>query len=170
MLNRVDSHNWSVRNVINYLTAENDDVCFSDYARQHIARLISNGQDRTARNYELALGHLERYFGTTQVMFSQLTSTAVTLLIKSLESTHRAKEMYPVCMCQVFRAVARKDNHTHGKSKMLEVLANAEVIRGDVVVKKEVLDFALDGGSSKTSVVAQTAAEADFGIKHLARG
>ena len=53
---------------------------------------------------------------------------------------------------------------------MLEVLANAEVIRGDVIVKKEVLDFALDGGSSKTSVVAQTAAETDFSIKHLARG
>ena len=31
MLNRVDSHNWSVRDVINYLTAENDDVCFSDF-------------------------------------------------------------------------------------------------------------------------------------------
>ena len=42
---------------------------------------------------------------------------------------------------------------------MLEVLANAEVIRGDVVVKKEVLDFALDGSSSKTSVVAQTVDE-----------
>lgn len=48
---------------------------------------------------------------------------------------------------------------------MLEVLTYAEIIRGDVVVKKEVLDFALDGGSSKTSVVAQTAAETDFGIK-----
>ncbi|MDD6025699.1 MAG: phage integrase SAM-like domain-containing protein, partial [bacterium] len=110
MLNRVDSHNWSVRDVINYLTSENDDVCFSDYARQHIARLISNGQDRTARNYELALGHMERYFGTTQVMFSQLTSTAMTLWIKSLESTHRAKEMYPVCMRQVFRAAVKEMN------------------------------------------------------------
>ena len=42
---------------------------------------------------------------------------------------------------------------------MLEVLANAEVIRGGVVVKKEVLDFALDGNRSKTSVVVQTADE-----------
>ena len=69
-----------------------------------------------------------------------------------------------------FRAVARKDNHTHGKAKMLEVLTYAEVIRGDVIVKKEVLDFALDGCSSKTSVVAQTAAETDFSIEHLASG
>ena len=53
---------------------------------------------------------------------------------------------------------------------MLEVLTYAEVIRGDVIVKKEVLDFTLDGCGSKTSVVAETAAETDFSIKHLARG
>ena len=110
LLNKTDINSLNVNQVIDYLTTEDDDVCFSEYARQHVGRLISNGQDRTARNYELALGHLERYFGTTQVMFSQLTSTAVTLWIKSLESTHRAKEMYPVCMRQVFRAAVKEMN------------------------------------------------------------
>ena len=110
LLNKTDINSLNVNQVIGYLTTEDDDVSFSDYARQHIARLISNGQDRTARNYELALGHMERYFGTTQVMFSQLTSTAMTLWIKSLESTHRAKEMYPVCMRQVFRAAVKEMN------------------------------------------------------------
>ena len=110
MLNRVDSSNWSVRDVITYLTTGNDDVCFSDYAHKHIRSLINNGPERTARNYLLALGHLERYFGTTQVMFSQLTSTAVTLWIKSLERTLRAKELYPVCMRQVFRAAVKEMN------------------------------------------------------------
>lgn len=110
LLNKTDINSLNVNQVIGYLTTEDDDVSFSDYARQHIGRLINNGQDRTARNYELALGHLERYFGTTQVMFSQLTSTAVTLWIKSLESTHRAKEMYPVCMRQVFRAAVKEMN------------------------------------------------------------
>ena len=110
LLNKIDINSLNVNQVIDYLTTEDDDVCFSEYARQHVGRLISNGQDRTARNYELALGHLERYFGTTQVMFSQLTSTAVTLWIKSLESTHRAKEMYPVCMRQVFRAAVKEMN------------------------------------------------------------
>ena len=37
-------------------------------------------------------------------------------------------------------------------------------------VKKDVLDFALDGCGGKTSVVAQTATETDFSIEHLARG
>lgn len=109
-LNAFDTTRWSVKEVIDFLLTGDSDVCFSDYARQHVGRLINNGQDRTARNYELALGHLERYFGTTKVMFSQLTSTAVTLWIKSLESTHRAKEMYPVCMRQVFRAAVKEMN------------------------------------------------------------
>ena len=109
-LNAFDTTRWSVKEVIDFLLTGDSDVCFSDYARQHVGRLINNGQDRTARNYELALGHLERYFGTNQVMFSQLTSTAVTLWIKSLESTHRAKEMYPVCMRQVFRAAVKEMN------------------------------------------------------------
>ena len=78
-LNAFDTTRWSVKEVIDFLLTGDSDVCFSEYARQHVGRLISNGQDRTARNYELALGHLERYFGTTQVMFSQLTSTAVTV-------------------------------------------------------------------------------------------
>ena len=109
-LNSFDTSRWSVKEVIDFLQTGDSDICFSDYARQHICRLINNGQDRTARNYELALGHMERYFGTTQVMFSQLTSTSMTLWIKSLESTHRAKEMYPVCMRQVFRAAVKEMN------------------------------------------------------------
>lgn len=110
LLNKIDINPLNVNQVIDYLTTEDSDVCFSDFARQHIRQLINNGHERNARNYELALGHLERYFGTTKVMFSQLTSIAVTHWIKSLESTHRAKEMYPVCMRQVFRAAVKEMN------------------------------------------------------------
>lgn len=42
--------------------------------------------------------------------FSQLTSTNVAKWIKSLEKTNRAKEMYPVCMRQVFRAAIEELN------------------------------------------------------------
>lgn len=67
-------------------------MIFSDYARQHIDRMIDNGQIRNAKNYKLALQHLERYAGTTKVMFGMLTSTWVNLWIKSLNQTARAKE------------------------------------------------------------------------------
>lgn len=109
-LNRKDISKWSVAEVVGFLVRGSDDVCFSDYARLHIDRLIDNGQIRTSSNYRLALQHMERFFGTTKVMFSQMTSVQVGRWIKSLEQTHRAKEMYPVCMRQVFRAAVDELN------------------------------------------------------------
>lgn len=103
-LNKTDTRDWTARMVVDYLQKGDEDLCFSDYARQHIDRMIDNGQARNARNYVLALQHLERFLGTTRVKFSQLTSATVAKWIRSLEQTSRAKEMYPVCMRQVFRA------------------------------------------------------------------
>lgn len=109
-LNRMDIRDWTCRMIVDFLQKGDEDLCFSDYARQHIDRLIDNGQSRNARNYQLALQHMERFFGTTSVKFSQMTSTNMTKWIKSLEQTNRAKEMYPVCMRQVFRAATEELN------------------------------------------------------------
>ena len=109
-LNRVDIEHWTVKDVVDFLLNGHDDVCFSDYARIHIARMIDNGQERNARNYSLALQHLERFMGSNRIMFSHLTSVQVSNWIKSLEQTHRAKEMYPICMRQVFKAAQLEFN------------------------------------------------------------
>lgn len=103
-LNKMDIEHWTVKEVVEYLKHGNLDVSFSEYARQHHARMIDCGQERNARNYELAYQHLERFAGTTNLMFSQLTSSFVQSWIKSLSHTHRAKEMYPVCVRQIFKA------------------------------------------------------------------
>ncbi len=109
-LNRKDISAWTVRQVIDYLNTGEGELCFSDYARKHIDRMIDNGQARNAKNYRLALQHLERFMGTTKVMFAELTSTMVNRWLLTLIHTHRAKEMYPVCMRQVFRAAADEMN------------------------------------------------------------
>ena len=109
-LNRVESEGWTVKEVVEYVKNDEGEVCFSDYARQHYARLIDNGQVRTAKNYRYAYEHLERYAGTNRVNFSQLTSAFLTNWIKSMEHTHRAKEMYPVCIRQVFKEAIRELN------------------------------------------------------------
>ena len=103
-LNKVNIEHWTAKEVADFLTKEDDDICFSDYARKHIDRMIDKGEQRNARNYELALHHMERFAGTTKVMFSHLTSNFVNRWIESMEQTHRAKEMYPICMRQVFKA------------------------------------------------------------------
>ena len=103
-LNKVNIEHWTAKEVADFLMKEDEDICFSDYARKHIDRMIDKGEQRNAKNYELALQHMERFAGTTKVMFSRLTSTFVNKWIESLEQTHRAKEMYPICMRQVFKA------------------------------------------------------------------
>lgn len=102
MMNRKDVSRYSVMELIEYLTHVSDEVCFSDYATRFINRL-SVGNARTARNYRLAVNHLERYVGTNQIMFSLLTTTVLRKWIESLSQTHRAKEMYPTCVRQIFK-------------------------------------------------------------------
>lgn len=110
LLNMRDTSSWTCAQVIEYLTNESDDVCFSTYAKTHIDRMINCGQDRNARNYKMALQHLELFMGTNQIMFSQLTSTNVIKWVQSLESTKRAKEMYPICIRQIFKAATLELN------------------------------------------------------------
>ena len=97
------STRWSVKEVVEYLVKDDEDVCFSDYARIFIKKMEKDGHERNAKNYNLAVRHLERYVGTTNLMFSQLTSTVLNLWIEELGQTNRAKEMYPTCVRQIFK-------------------------------------------------------------------
>lgn len=102
-LNKADSKNWTVQEVVAYLNSIDEDVCFSEYAKKFTDAMYNRGQERNAKNYYLAIGHLERFIGSNRVMFSQLTRRVLEQWIESLSGTARAKEMYPVCIRQVFR-------------------------------------------------------------------
>ena len=103
ILNKQDISSWTVDEVVNYLKSGTADICFSDYAREYQSKMIQEGHARNARTYELAYENLERYIGTTKVMFSHLTSTVITRWIESLSHTARAKEQYPVCVRQIYK-------------------------------------------------------------------
>lgn len=103
MVNRKDVSNYSVIELIDYLTHSEDEVCFSEYAASHITRMIGEGHARNAKNYQLAVQHLERFLGTNHIMFGLLTSTVLNKWIDSLSKTNRAKEMYPTCVRQIFK-------------------------------------------------------------------
>ena len=110
MANRKDISEYSVSELIEYLTHVEDNVCFSEYATMHINRMIREGHERNAKNYRLAVNHLERYLGTTHVMFNHLTSTVLKKWIASLSLTNRAKEMYPTCIRQIFKCAIAEYN------------------------------------------------------------
>lgn len=109
-LNRKNTDSWNVKQVVDFLLHGSEDVCFSEYCRKHISRMIENGQERTAKNYKLALQSMELYAGTNRIMFSSITVIFLNAWIKSMEKTHRAKEQYPVCMRQVYRAAMKELN------------------------------------------------------------
>lgn len=104
MLNRKDISSLLVSEVVEYLTQDSGAENFSQYAKLHISRMEQRGQERNAKNYKLAVAHLERYLGTNQVTFSQMSSTVIRKWIETLSKTNRAKEMYPVCVRQIFKA------------------------------------------------------------------
>ena len=103
LLKPVDTESWTLEDVIRYLQSGTQDICFSDYARKYHDDLYNSGHERNARNYELAYQHMERFAGTNKMMFSHLTSGFINSWIKSLSNTSRAKEMYPVCIRQIYR-------------------------------------------------------------------
>lgn len=109
-LNKVDSGRWSVSEVIEYLNNIDEDISFSEYARKHIGKMINRGQERNAKNYGWALQSLENYAGSENVMFSHLTSTFINAWIASLDKTRRAKEMYPICIRQIYREAIKEIN------------------------------------------------------------
>lgn len=109
-LNRVDIRKWSGREVVDWLLHGEEDICFSDYARKYVSRLAETGHVRNAKSYDLALRHLERFMGTERIMFSHLSARLLERWIKSMEGTHRAKEHYPVCLRQVYKAALMEFN------------------------------------------------------------
>lgn len=103
-LNRIDSSLWDTKEVLDYLLKADEDVSFSNYAQKHIDKIESEGRHRSAKNYKLALAHLERFIGSTNIMFNQLTTTVLKKWIDSLARTNRAKESYPTCIRQIFKS------------------------------------------------------------------
>ena len=98
------------KKTIVFLEKTETDVCFSDFARKYKFEMAKSGQERNAKNYQLAYQHLERFAGTNKLMFSRFTTKFVNDWMKSLSGTSRAKEMYPVCVRQIFKAAILKYN------------------------------------------------------------
>lgn len=112
MLNRTNYDAWTIKDIIDYINKADAEVSFTDYAMKHIYKIEAEGRMRTAKNYRLSLAHLQRYMGTTDFSFSKLTVNILTAWIDTMVSAgnKRCKEMYPVCIRQIWRAAMRELN------------------------------------------------------------
>ena len=110
MLNRLDTQNWSAKEIVEFIQFGKDGISFSKYAREHIEKMIARGQERTSRDYKWALLSLEKFAGENEVMFSQLTYSFLSRWIDSLALTSRSKEKYPINIRQIHKAAMLEYN------------------------------------------------------------
>ena len=61
--------------------------------------MIRDGHVRNARTYELAYQNLERFIGTTKVMFSHLTSTVITRWISKYPLPELGHDVAMLILC-----------------------------------------------------------------------
>ena len=108
-LNHVDYSAWNLNDIVEYVTNDDSQVSFSSYARTYIKKI---DKPRTAKNYILALKHLEKYMGTCELMFQSLTESSLNAWINSMvkDGKKRAKEMYPVCIRHIWRNAMKELN------------------------------------------------------------
>ena len=108
-LNHVDYSAWNLKDIVEYVTTTGSHVSFSSYARTYIEKI---DKPRTAKNYTLALKHLEKYMGSCELMFQSLTENNLNAWIDAMvrDGKKRAKEMYPVCIRQIWRNAMKELN------------------------------------------------------------
>ena len=68
-LNRIDTQNWTVKEIVDYIQKGKNGVSFSLYARKHIDKMIARGQERTSRNYKWALKLIISCFRDLHLLF-----------------------------------------------------------------------------------------------------
>ena len=110
ILNRIDTQNWTVKEIVDYIQKGKDGISFSMYARKHIEKMKARGQERTSRDYKWALYSLEKFAGNNEVMFSQLTYSFLSRWIYSLSQTARSKNKYPINIRQIHKAAMLEYN------------------------------------------------------------
>ena len=138
-LNQIDTSNWTIQEIVKYVTDFNEDMSFSDYAMKHVQKMIQRGQERTSRNYKWALHHMERFAQTDNIKFSHLTSAFLNRWIESLSDTNRCKEQYPVCMREVYKAAIRDFNDEElGIVKLKNPWAKVKIPKSDVPQKRAI--------------------------------
>ena len=109
-LNRIDTQDWTVKEIVDYIQKGKGGISFSLYARKYIEKMIARGQERTSRDYKWALYSLEKFAGGNEVFFSQLTFAFLSRWIDSLSQTARSKHKYPINIRQIHKAAMLEYN------------------------------------------------------------
>lgn len=106
-LNKVDSKDWTVQQVKDYLLGTEHELCFSDFARSYIDSLRDSLQESSIKAYQHALAHLENYVGSQKILFSQLTVPFVEGWLNSLSKYRSSRSSYPIYIKKIFKEAVK---------------------------------------------------------------
>lgn len=109
-LNLVETTNWDVNKVKEYLLKDSDEISFTDFANEFIAKMSKAGRSNPARNYKISLNSLKKFLKKDNIYFSDLKIETIKDWIESLSHTSRAKNLYPTCIKAIFTAGLEKYN------------------------------------------------------------
>ena len=103
-LNNVNHDNWSLKEVLEYLNRDSEDVSFNEFFKRFTDKMKREGRVNPASNYTSAFNSLKSYSGKDKFYFSDISSKLINGWIESLKETARAKNLYPICISTVFSA------------------------------------------------------------------
>ena len=109
-LNKVDSKDWTVLQVRDYLLRSDKELCFSDFARSYISSLSHELQEGSVKAYINSLQSLERFAGTQKILFSQMTVPFVESWLDSLSGYRSCKSTYPIFVKKMFKEALKRYN------------------------------------------------------------
>ena len=109
-LKREETKKWSIEDVRTFILMDDDDICFSTFARKYIDGLYETLEHDSAYLYELSLKSLQKYAGTDKIMFSDLTTHFLENWIASLSGTKAAKFAYPTFVKKIFKEGQKEYN------------------------------------------------------------
>jgi hypothetical protein len=102
-LNKVDTENWDIKEVVEFLLKDKEEISFSDFLQIFVNRMINSGRENPTKNYTTAHNSLQKFTGKTNLLFSDITSKTINEWIKSLSGTNRAKAAIQVISQQFLK-------------------------------------------------------------------
>lgn len=109
-LNNYDISNWTVREVIKFLTSDTEDICFTNFTDKYINKMYNDGRTKPSKVYRTAINSLIRHYNKEILFISEISSKEINAWIKSLAPTARAKQMYPIAIKAMFMACCAEYN------------------------------------------------------------
>lgn len=139
ILNTVDISTWDVHEVIEFIHKGTDEISFTTYADEFITNIEKDKRMRTAKNYRLALKSLCLFAASTEINFSRLTSGFLNQWIDSLKDSARKKEMYPVCIREIWKSAQRLYNdEENGLIRILSPWSKIDIPKSDTTAKRAI--------------------------------